>query len=160
MKKSRKSRLAYSRQDIERLLQETIEQLNANTRFSENRHYLQHGKQTVYDHCICVAEKSCEIAWKLKLDVDYKRLIRGALLHDYFLYDWHEKDASHRLHGFFHPGKACNNARRDAKITELEEDIIRHHMFPLTLVPPQSREAWIVCLADKICAAGETIRRK
>lgn len=160
MKQSGKGIQWKNRQEIRRLLQETIRQLNEKTRFAETRQYLQHGKQTVYDHCICVAEKSCEIAWRLQLDVDYKRLIRGALLHDYFLYDWHKKDSSHRLHGFFHPGKACRNAQRDVGITQLEEDIIKHHMFPLTVIPPKSKEAWIVCLADKICAAGETIRRK
>ena len=31
------------------------------------------------------------------------------------------------------------------------------HMFPLVPIPPACREAWIVCLADKACALGETI---
>ena len=30
-------------------------------------------------------------------------------------------------------------------------------MFPLTFVPPMRREAWLVCLADKICATKETL---
>ena len=28
-------------------------------------------------------------------------------------------------------------------------------MFPLTPLPPRSREAWLVCLADKLCAVQE-----
>jgi signal peptidase II len=38
-----------------------------------------------------------------------------------------------------------------------EKNIIARHMFPLIPVPPQCREAWIVCLADKWCALGETV---
>lgn len=30
-----------------------------------------------------------------------------------FLYDWHQKDPSHRLHGFHHPKTALGNAQRD-----------------------------------------------
>ncbi|MCI5516609.1 MAG: HD domain-containing protein [Roseburia sp.] len=149
-----------NRHDIRKLLDDTILQLERNTRFLETKQYLQHGKMSVYEHCIRVAEKSCDIAWKMRLDVDYTILIRGALLHDYFLYDWHKKDSSHRLHGFFHPGKAYENAKRDVALTEIEEDIIKHHMFPLTVIPPKSKEAWIVCIADKICASEETLKRK
>lgn len=38
----------------------------------------------------------------------------------------------------------------------MEREIIKKHMFPLTPIPPTCREACLVCLADKICAAKET----
>ena len=98
------------------------------------------------------------IAEFLHLSVNRKVLIRGALLHDYFLYDWHNPDNGHRLHGFSHPYTSLKNAKRDYSITKREADIIVKHMFPLTIVPPQTKEAWIVCLADKICAGEETIK--
>ena len=79
------------------------------------------------------------------------------MLHDYFLYDWHQKDPSHRLHGFRHPKTALGNAQRDYYLNWKEKNIIARHMFPLIPVPPQCREAWIVCLADKWCALGETM---
>lgn len=75
-----------------------------------------------------------------------------------FLYDWHNPDNGHRLHGFSHPYTSLKNAKRDYSITKREADIIVKHMFPLTIVPPQTKEAWIVCLADKICAGEETIK--
>ena len=85
--------------------------------------------------------------------------MRGALLHDYFLYDWHEKDPEHRLHGFHHPSTALKRASEDFRLSELERDIILHHMFPLTLFPPRSREAMIVCVVDKWCGIYETVSR-
>ena len=94
------------------------------------------------------------------MGIRYKKreLIRGALLHDYFLYDWHR--AQKRLHGFTHPSAALTNAERDFKLSDTERDIIKKHMFPLTVVPPLCREGWIVCLVDKACSIYETVKRK
>ena len=61
------------------------------------------------------------------------------------------------LHGFRHPKTALGNAQRDYYLNWKEKNIIARHMFPLIPVPPQCREAWIVCLADKWCALGETV---
>ena len=151
-----------SENEIRQMITETVQWLNEHTRFAENRSYMQHGTKSVYEHCIQVAEKSCKLAWKHNMKVSYPELIRGALLHDYFLYDWHAKDNNtHRLHGFFHAKKALANAQRDVELTAVEADIIRHHMFPLNLFhPPRCKEAWVVCIADKICAFQETIHRK
>lgn len=130
------------------------------SRFFETKDYIQHGRTSVYRHCIAVAYISCMIAAKLNLVVEIHQLIRGALLHDYFLYDWHEHDSSHRLHGFTHPKKALRNAVRDFNLSETERDIIKKHMFPLTIVPPAKKESWIVTAADKYCAIRETMNRK
>jgi uncharacterized protein len=96
------------------------------------------------------------MAQATRLPVDERALVRGALLHDYFLYDWHVSDPSHRLHGFTHPGTACRNAIRDFGIGPVEQNMVRHHMFPLTPAPPTCREAVILCLADKVVATRET----
>lgn len=136
---------------------ELASRLERESRFSMTKEFIQHGTCSVYEHCLRVAGLSCRIAARLPGTADMDSLMRGALLHDYFLYDWHEKDSSHRLHGFFHPGKALENAREDFLLTAREEDIISRHMFPLTPIPPITREAWIVCMADKICSLQETL---
>ena len=95
-------------------------------------------------------------AARLNIRIHIRQMIRGALLHDYFLYDWHKQEVPHRFHGFTHPKTALRNAERDFDLSERECDIISKHMFPLTLVPPMHRESWIVSMADKYCALRET----
>ena len=116
----------------------------------------QHGSFSVYDHSLYVTSMCIGLAKKLHLKVNEKALVRGALLHDYFLYDWHEPKKENRIHGFTHPGKALKNAEKDFKLGRIERDMIRKHMFPLTPKPPRYKESIILCLADKICATYET----
>lgn len=147
-----------AREKIIRKVKKEAEELERLGRLGLTRNYMQHGNISVYTHCVRVAIISCLIAEYLRLRIDRRALIRGALLHDYFLYDWHRKGEGHRLHGFFHAGKALRNARADYRLSAVEENIIERHMFPLTAVPPTCREAWVVCLADKWCAANETVK--
>lgn len=119
------------------------------------RNYIQHGNTSVFEHCLRVTLLSLMLARWLGVEVDERAMIRGALLHDYFLYDWHTKDNGHKLHGFTHAQTALSNAERDFDLTQTERSIIRTHMFPLNITPPQCREALIVCIADKLCAIGE-----
>lgn len=122
------------------------------------KQFIQHGNVSVYDHTYNVAVLSLYLADKLNINVDEKSLVRGALLHDYFLYDWHVKDKSHRLHGYTHANTALKNAKRDFKINKIEENMIKCHMFPLNLFSiPKYKEAKILCICDKLCAISETL---
>ncbi len=120
----------------------------------------QHGDTSCLLHSVAVALYSLRLARAFRLRVCARALVRGALLHDYFLYDWHEKDASHRLHGFHHPRTALVNAGRDYALTPVERDIILKHMFPLTPRPPRYLESLLVCLVDKGCSLYETAVRR
>ena len=136
----------------------TAEELAIDSRFDMTKSFIQHGRISVFSHCSSVAVMSVKIANLFGIKVNTKALIRGALLHDYFLYDWHDNpDGRHNLHGFTHPYTALRNAKEDFDLTTIECDIIKHHMFPLVPNPPKCREAWIVCLADKVCALHETL---
>ena len=126
----------------------------------QEKGYIQHGAVSCYLHSFFVAYMSVWLAKRFRIRVHLRSLVRGALLHDYFLYDWHEKNAGHRFHGFIHAGRALQNAKNDFELTRREENIISRHMFPLNIVPPMCKEAWLVCLADKICASKETIVRR
>lgn len=123
--------------------------------------FTQHGMTSVFEHTVSVAKYSLKLAnvlEKLGAKIDRRSLVRGALLHDYFLYDWHEKGQGRRFHGFTHPGVALKNADRDFDLNEIEKDIIVKHMFPLTPFLPSHRESFIVSLADKWCALAETFK--
>ena len=122
--------------------------------------YIQHGKTTTFEHCENVAWVSYLINEKLHLNADEKELIEAALLHDLFLYDWHDGDPARKTHGFEHPNIASNNAAKYFNISKKQQDAIRSHMWPLNITTiPKSKEALIICLADKYCALIETIRR-
>lgn len=145
---------------IHNLLKQYGNDILGSSNFRKTKHHIQHGNMTVNDHCMSVARYSLLINNKLGLHCNKEDLVRGSLLHDYFLYDWHEKvdvtDRKH-LHGFRHPQIALQNADKEYKLTSRQRDIIIKHMWPLTVVPPACREAWVVTTADKYCSLMETI---
>jgi uncharacterized protein len=120
------------------------------------KQYIQHGNTTTYRHCIMVSYYSYWICLRLHLKCDMKSVAKGALLHDFYLYDWHEPDSSHRLHGFYHSGVALVNARKHFVLNPIEEDIIAKHMWPLTITKlPKYKESLVVCFVDKLCSVAE-----
>lgn len=52
--------------------------------------FTQHGDTSCLLHTIAVAYYSIKIAEFFGIKYKKRDLIRGALLHDYFLYDWHD----------------------------------------------------------------------
>jgi len=119
-----------------------------------------HGK-SILNHSLKVSYLSWK--WGRRLHWDTRSLARGGLLHDFFLYDWSRVSLHpdrkfyeiHKMHGFTHPLTALNNASERFRLNKVERDIIRRHMFPLTLIPPRYKESWLVMIVDKIVALGE-----
>lgn len=148
------------RREFYYLVKEYASDILTSENFRSTRNYIQHGTIPVQRHCLDVAAQSIAISKFLGIECSERDLIRGALLHDYFLYDWHDKTRKgyQHLHGFYHPGIAFRNASKEYHLTKREEDIIKKHMWPLTVVPPLCREAWIVTTADKYCSLLETLR--
>ncbi|MCL1788763.1 MAG: HD family phosphohydrolase [Oscillospiraceae bacterium] len=123
----------------------------------KTKDYVQHGDVSVFSHSVAVAEYSCRFARKMRIKVDFRSLIRGALLHDFFLYDWH--DDWDKLHGFKHPRIALENADNQFSLNKKERNIIRKHMWPMTFINmPTCKEAWLVCFVDKYCSLLETFK--
>lgn len=118
--------------------------------------FFQHGSVTVYEHSVAVALLCLQLALLLHIRTDQRSLVRGALLHDYFLYDWHIKQKGRPLHATHHARWAMENAQRDFGLNHIEKNMILAHMFPLNLTLPKYRESILLCTADKLCAARET----
>lgn len=126
-------------------------------RTQQQKQYMQHGNISVYAHCINVAYVSLFLARYLHLNVNERAIVRGALLHDYFLYDWHIPEGKKRWHGFTHAKVALKNAMQEYELTDKEKDIIEKHMFPMNPALPKYKESLVVGIADKICAILETL---
>ncbi len=136
-----------------------LKELAVTTAFLSMDRYIQHGDTTCLWHSIAVAYYSLLIVRLFRIRCNRHSLLMGALFHDYFLYDWHEKDRAHRFHGFRHPKTALDNTSHIRKVNAIERDIISRHMFPLTPIPPVFKESIIVCIVDKFCSLYEVFHR-
>ena len=112
-----------------------------------------HGPVTTLDHSLFVAFSTYRVARMLRLDV--RSAVRGALLHDLYLYDSRDKSAHPGNQCFDHPRFAARNAAALTPLTPKEKNIILSHMWPLGGALPRSLEAWMVDLVDTICAGLE-----
>lgn len=138
--------------------QKIYQKLLVNPKIQLMKQYKQHGSTTTYEHSVHVCKVSYKIGKFLHLNTkQMKNLIVGSLLHDFYLYDWHDgrirKDG---IHAWTHPIKALNNAERYFKLNEIQKNMIRCHMFPLCLFhPPKYIESWIIIITDKYCSLVE-----
>ena len=144
----------YEEQSINMIL----EPFKKDPRVQKMKEFTQHGRISTYDHVESVTRLSYWLNQRLHLGGDNQVLTVGAFLHDYYLYDWHITDEGNGLHGFSHSNTAKRNAVKHFGVSRRTQQVIESHMWPLTITKiPKSREAWIVCIADKCVSAKETV---
>ena len=78
---------------------ECIKDLASHPIVQEMKNYIQHGTTTCYQHCLSVAYYNYKICRRLGLDA--RSAARAGMLHDLFLYDWHDhaKKTGNHFHG-------------------------------------------------------------
>jgi uncharacterized protein len=139
---------------------DTADEIARHELFLQGKNVFSHGSISIYTHSLNVARLAYKIALELsrKLSVDKKCVIRAALLHDFFLYEWHIPGLRYIKHGWAHPSIAAEKAREVFAISDKEYSCIKTHMWPWTFWRlPRCREAWIISFADKAVALKETL---
>ena len=112
-----------------------------------------HHGSTRYNHSVRVAYTSFKISKALGCDTNCT--IRAGVLHDFFLVRDDQNIATSTKMLIEHPSLAKENAINYFGVNEKEQNIIESHMFPISKISPNSKEAWIVTLPDKIVATFE-----
>lgn len=152
------SRVRFLPYDIEQLVLICGAEILDSPGMEYEKTQIHHTHVSRFEHSVAVAYISIWLVKIFRLKVDLPSLVRGALLHDYFLYEMPSKKDKRRVyHSFNHPKIALQTANEDFYLNDIERDIIIKHMYPLTPKPPRYRESIIVCVADKLSAVMETI---
>ena len=153
----------------DRIFIKTAREIISHEKVKLMKNFTQHGDVSCYKHCIMVTLYAYMYAKKLKLKIDVKALVRGALLHDFFLYDWHDNAFTpDGLHGFSHPITAERNAKNTFSLSSaqfLYKLFGRKSVVTVFVgiggdnlkIEAYSKEAWLVCMADKYCSLKETL---
>ena len=126
--------------------------------FNKLREINHHGINR-YDHSYRVSHYTYTITKALHLN--YEEATRAALLHDFFTDEVEEENKLNKL--IKHPEYAVENSKKYFDISELQEDIIKSHMFPIGKNVPKYAESWVVDIADDVAAVYEkcfTLRKE
>ncbi len=133
-----------------------IKDIITNEEFKKLKNQIHHGTNR-YSHLYRVA-RNTYIKSKEK-GLDYNSATRATILHDFFTQEDVLNEKSREVL-FKHPNVALYNASKYYDINEIEENIILSHMYPLSKIKPQSKEARIVSLADKKVSIEEFFKYK
>ena len=132
-----------------------IKDILKNEDVQEMRKYRHHGHVDCLNHSLQVSYLAYRIG--KQFNMDYEALARAGLLHDFYLYDWHDKSDREGMHGFTHAQAALDNAEERFELNDMERDIIKHHMWPLNIGLPKYRESVVMMFADRYCAFMEML---
>lgn len=119
-----------------------------------------HRGSNCYFHSFKVAKKAIKHALRYK-KANLEVVLFGAILHDYYLYDWRVESEKKRHHLSRHPYIAAEYAKRDFGISDRVAKIIKSHMWPVNFKEfPNTLEAHILSISDKLVATLEAITSK
>ncbi len=150
-----------------------VEDILKNDEFQKRKLFLHHHDLSVWDHSILVSFKAFTSAHYINANPRICAI--AGLLHDFYPQAWistpeiealdggkyatamKEKKPLWKMHGFVHGPEAAKNYIKffpeleNKKIT----NSIKHHMFPLTLIPPRYKEGLIITIIDKMNSCHE-----
>ncbi len=135
-------------------------------KFRLMRTHFHHDNISTYLHVLQVAWLAYQNA--INKNANYYDVVIGALLHDFYLYDWHKqeqrKPGLFNMHLFDHPNIALENSRKYFKnyLNPIIENSILSHSWHMYIIKkifhpfsfklknhyPQYKESWIVSYSD------------
>lgn len=124
----------------------------SNKEFIKTKTIIHHGT-TRFNHSVRVAYLSYKMS--RALGGDASAIVRAGVLHDFFLARDDKNIVAETKMLIKHPVIAKENAINYFGVNKKEQNIIEAHMFPISSVTPQSKEAWIVSVCDKLVAMLE-----
>ena len=140
---------------IQKELEEIYQQFFFNPLIQKMKEIPMHRGSNCFIHSFKVAKFAMRKAIKRK-NYHLKAILIASILHDYYLYDWRSDRSKKKKHGRRHPFIAEANARRDFHIDSEVSEIIKSHMWPLTIKSfPKTKEAKLVNHADNVIATRE-----
>lgn len=133
-----------------------VEDILNNHEFQELDQELHHGISR-YGHSMRVAKYVYKVS--KKMNWDYEKVTRAALLHDFFLDNQLEEYGIAKT-WCKHPEIALENAKKYFELDDRQENVIVSHMFPSCKVMPKYKESWLVSCVDKCVSFYEMYRFK
>ncbi len=146
-------------EELNKDYQKIVDYILNHPEFLKRKNYRHHGDISVYEHSLNVSKKAYFIARKINIQFgkpifnEYDVAI-GGILHDFYYNDYTKdktKKPFFKQHGFVHAREALNNSKKyfPEYLDERIENVILRHMFPLNIVPPKNKEAWLITFVDK-----------
>ena len=111
-------------------------------------------------HVACLSVYLYDRYTRKPLEEDRRMLAEACLCHDLGIVEIKKEKAGLKrmFMAYTHPICSAKIAKQLLpQISEKESNIIKNHMFPLSLGLPKSKLAWILILVDKFCAFTETL---
>lgn len=133
---------------------EIVESIINHPKIQSMSEFTHHGNTDCLTHSIHVSYMGFSLG--LKLGLNEKALARAGLLHDFYLYDWHDRGDRKGFHGYTHAQTSITNAKKYFTISKKEEDIIIKHMWPLNPKLPKFKESFLFMFVDRYCTVLET----
>lgn len=128
-----------------------------NENFNKLNKELHHGISR-FDHSMRVAKWTYKLSKVIKLK-SIEETTRAALLHDFYVED-DLKNYNSIKKLSKHPNIALANSLKYYELTDVQQDIIKSHMFPCTRTLPKYKESWLVSTVDKVVGTYEMLRFK
>lgn len=118
-----------------------------------------HRGSSCYMHSFKVAKLAIKRALRSRRkNISLEVILIGAILHDYYLYDWRKDRSKLKGHAKKHSMVAAENALRDYDISPEIKKVIESHMWPFNFKNyPNTYEAKIVNTSDTAVAFREAL---